>query len=327
MPAPSLSIIIPTRNRAPLLAKALQSLTNQTVPIDQFEVLVVDSGSTDNSKGIVVQFQAKLNNLHYFFSETPGLHAARHLGMEKAKGQILIYIDDDVYSAPAWLESIRESFADAQVVLVGGKILPEFEIAPPPWVNDLWRENAWGRFLSLYSLSDCGECRKEIDPTYVWGCNFSIRREVLSRLGGFHPDSMPEHLLKFRGDGELGTTQKIRKLKLKAIYHPGAMVYHFVSRERLTLGYLYARAYSQGISNSYADIRSSFTPRRSTRATIRSWLALPLNLFRFFSPSSRRQYRLQRIVSRGTRAGYRFHQRAVSHDPELKKWVLQETYW
>lgn len=324
---PVLSVIFPTRNRAALLARALHSLKHQALAPERFEILVVDSGSTDNTREIAAQAQQELRNLRYFFTAVPGLHAARHLGMAKSESQILVYADDDIRAAPTWLEAIGEAFADPQVVLVGGRILPEFETAPPPWVNDLWRENEWGRFLSFYSLSDCGESRKSIDPAYVWGCNFSIRKEWLSRLGGFHPDSMPEHLLRLRGDGELGVAMKIRELNLKAEYHPGALVFHFVPKERLDLGYLYARSYNQGISNSYTHIRSAVACRRSARDRARSLLLLPMRLPRFLSSSFRRKYRLQRIACKGKRAGYRFHQREVSRDPELKKWVLQETYW
>lgn len=327
MPPPLLSVIIPTRNRAALLARTLHSLLSQTLSPKRFEVLVVDSGSTDDTGKIVAQAQAKLQNLHYFFTALPGLHAARHLGMEKAHHPVLVYCDDDIRAAPAWLEAVSESFSDPQVALAGGKILPEFEIAPPPWVDGLWRENEWGRFLSLYSLSDCGDSRKEIDPTYVWGCNFSIRREWLVRLGGFHPDSMPEPFLKFRGDGELGITKKIRELRLKTVYHPGAAVFHFVSRERLTTDYLYARSYSQGISDSYSHIRSAVAGRRRARDAARSWLSVPVRLGRLLSSSCRRQDRLQRLIRKGVRAGYRFHQQEAARDPELKKWVLKETYW
>jgi glucosyl-dolichyl phosphate glucuronosyltransferase len=324
---PVLSVIVPTRNRASLLARLLRSLRDQTLAPAEFEILVVDSGSADNTREIAAQAQVELKNVRYFFIAVPGLHAARHLGMEKAASQVLVYADDDIRAAPTWLESVSESFTDPQVALVGGRILPEFETVPPPWVDDLWRENAWGRFLSLYSLSDCGESRKNIDPTYVWGCNFSIRKEWLSRLGGFHPDAMPEHLLRFRCDCELGIARRIRELNLKAEYNPGALVFHFLSKERLSLEYLYARSYNQGISNSYSHVRAATSFRRSGKDTVRSWLSLPARLARLFSTSSRRKYRLRRIVRKGERAGYRFHQGEVSRDPELKKWVLQETYW
>jgi len=325
--SPFFSVIIPTRNRAALLAKALHSLRFQTISPERFEVLVVDSGSTDTTREAAIQAQDELKNLHYFYTAIPGLHAARHLGMEKAKSDILVYTDDDIRAVPIWLESISESFADPQVALVGGKILPEYETTPPQWVDDLWQENEWGRFLSFYSLSDCGKSRKNIDPIYVWGCNFSIRKELLSQLGGFHPDSMPGHLLKFRGDGESGIARKIRELNLKAEYHPGAGIFHFVSKERLTLDYLYSRAYRQGISDSYSHTRSAIVCMRNSKDVVRSWLFLPLRLLRLFSSSYRRKSLLHRLIHKGKQAGYRFHQRELSLDPELKKWVLQETYW
>jgi hypothetical protein len=138
---------------------------------------------------------------------------------------------------------------------------------------------------------------------------------------------MPEHLLKFRGDGELGITKKARDLRLKAVYHPRAAVFHFVSRERLTLDYLYARSYRQGISDSYAHIRAGITRQGRVGNSAQAWLPRPARLLALLSAAGRRQLGLQRIVARGTCDGYRFHQREADRDTELKKWILQDTYW
>ena len=95
--------------------------------MEQFEVLIVDNGSTDKTREVCSSFKNTIPNLRYFYEETPGLHVGRHLGMKMAKSELLVYADDDIEAFPTWLEGIAESFRDEEVVLVGGKNLPKFE--------------------------------------------------------------------------------------------------------------------------------------------------------------------------------------------------------
>ncbi|GAJ17961.1 unnamed protein product, partial [marine sediment metagenome] len=105
------------------------------------------------------------------------------------------------------------------------------------------------------SICDFGNEKKEINPYYVWGCNFSIRKNILLKFKGFHPDSMPDSLKKFRGDGESYISGEINKFKLKTIFNPKSSVFHFVPFERMNLQYFYKRAFLNGIANSYRNIR------------------------------------------------------------------------
>ena len=68
-----LSVIIPSRDRSALLCKALESLTKQTIDNARFEVIVIDNGSTDNTRDVVKSFENRLPNLRYFYEDTPGL--------------------------------------------------------------------------------------------------------------------------------------------------------------------------------------------------------------------------------------------------------------
>ena len=73
-----LSVVIPTRNRANLLAAALESIADQDLAPDQFEVLVIDNGSSDRTKEVVDQMRSRLSNVRYFYESEPGLHVGRH---------------------------------------------------------------------------------------------------------------------------------------------------------------------------------------------------------------------------------------------------------
>lgn len=303
-----LSVIIPTRNRAALLYNALESLAAQTYPQNSFEVIVVDNGSTDLTAEVCQRFERRISQLRRIYDPRPGLHNGRHTGLEAAKGTILVYADDDIEAMPAWLEGIAESFVDPKVALVGGKILPKFESQPPEWIDALSHKADLGWSLGWYSILDFGDTVHEISPEYVWGCNFSIRKEVLKQAGGFHPDSVPQELIKYRGDGETAVSFAVRDLGLKALYNPKASVYHVVSSERMTPDYIYRRAFNQGVSDSY-------TITRNSRA-----LSAP----RQYAPSSNT---IHEAVDRGMVDGFNFHQQMVQADSNLQEWVLRDNYF
>lgn len=327
MPSPFLSVIIPTRDRADLLRKALHSLLPQTMARERFEVLVVDNGSSDHTREIVSGMGKQLANLHYLFTATPGLHAARHCGMKKAQGDVLAFVDDDVEAQPTWLEGIADGFSRSAVAMVGGKCLPKFACAPPRWLRQRWSQPVGpGYFWGIFSILDFGEAIMEIPPTFIIGCNFAIRKPALLAAGGFHPDSMPAERLLYRGDGETWVGRAVAAQGGKALYHPKATVVHFVPASRMTYDYVYRRAFAEGITRSFVDLRKTYgrdhalpddqPPARSRQRRFLSGLrrmamALPL------------RYTVQKLEKKGLRDGFRCHQERFSRDAELRAWVLR----
>jgi glycosyltransferase involved in cell wall biosynthesis len=340
-----LSVIIPTRNRAELLRSALLSLQPQTLAGDLFEVLIIDNGSTDNVRQVVTSFQGRLRNVRYFFDATPGLHVGRHLGMKMSKSDNLVYADDDIEAFPTWLEGIAESFQDEKVVLVGGKCLPKFGAQPPDWIVRMWERDEHGnRVLGYLSILDLGDEKKEINPCHVYGCNFAIRKAVLLEAGGFHPDAMPQELILFRGDGESSVSQYILEKGYKTVYNPKASVYHSVPENRLTEDYFCRRAYNQGISDSYTEIRKQCFGAKEAKSR-EKWLKYYYRRVKKMSISElycavarklRSKYSLKPCGSHGEiekkisdsyRNGRHFHEKTVKNDPELLEYVLRPTYF
>ena len=150
--------------------------------------------------------------LRYFRDDMPGLLTGRHRGAKEARGEILAYLDDDVLLAPGWLEGLRDALRDPAVVLVGGPSRPRYDGDPPSWLDELSWEFEDGRLLSSLSLIDLGTEKRPIDPCFVCGLNFSIRKNVFHECGGFHPDLMPKALQRYQGDGETGLSLKIKKI-------------------------------------------------------------------------------------------------------------------
>lgn len=93
MRRPSLSIIIPTFNRGELLKRAVQSVVRQSLPCD--EIIVVDDGSTDNTRDIIATFKSEGVPLHYHYQENKGPAAARNLGIKKSVGEYIGFLDSD----------------------------------------------------------------------------------------------------------------------------------------------------------------------------------------------------------------------------------------
>jgi len=306
-PAINLSVIIPTRDRSKLLSRVLGSLMAQTYPEHLFEVIVVDNNSSDDTREVCRKYEETIKNFQYVYVTEPGLHVARHTGWQRSCGEILIYGDDDIRASSTWLEGIAQCFKDPDVALAGGNILPEFEADPPEWVDRLWNKTPWGKVLGQYSLIDFGNHDSEISPMYVWGANFAIKKTVLSEAGGFHPDGMPSKLSRFRGDGETHVSEFIQQHKYKTVHHSRATVFHWISKERMTVEYLYKRMFLQGISDSFTYIRSN-----KATGKLKQYKNKP--------------DRIEDALYKGHCNGYNYHHIEVKKDPELLKWVLQSTY-
>ena len=307
-----LSIIIPTKNRAEVLRNALVSIVNQTLSKFFFEVIIVDNGSIDDTKNIVNSFIEKIDHLVYIYDENPGLHIGRHLGLLAAKTDILVYADDDIEATPTWLEGVMESFEDESCALVGGKNIPNFESTQPDWILNMWKKGGEQKVLGHLSILDFGDTIQEINPYYVFGCNFSIRKSVLLEAGGFHPDGMPQEIIKYRGDGESYVSRYIMDKGYKTIYNPKASVYHLCSKNRMTKKYFAQRSFNQGISDSYTAIRSG-----QTRGLIKAKLKIMILKYLFAKDVQMEEQYI---------AGYEYHQNEAKNDPSLIEWIKRENY-
>jgi glycosyltransferase involved in cell wall biosynthesis len=248
------SVIIPTCNRAAYLQDIMRCVSRQTIPGDQYEIIVVDNGSTDDTYQIMAPIVEQDRTVHYLQESRIGLHNARHAGARVARSEVLVYVDDDVIMQPEWLKAILKPFEDPLVAVVGGKILPKWEAEPPAWLDQFGRNG--GVNLSVLDLGD--ETLELAWPQTVYGCNMSVRKSVLFEIGGFNPDAIGDYrLIWLRGDGETGLHQKIYDAGYRVIYEPRAWLYHRVPASRLEQGYFFWRAFIQGISDSYTHMRTN----------------------------------------------------------------------
>ena len=99
-----ISIIIPAYNAGDYLANTIESVFNQTYP--DFELLLIDDGSTDHTHEIVQAFQSKDNRIKYYYKPNGGVSSARNLGIKKARGEYFTFLDSDDTYEPAFLEKM-----------------------------------------------------------------------------------------------------------------------------------------------------------------------------------------------------------------------------
>lgn len=327
-----LSVVIPTRNRSDLLHRALLSLAEQQVPAARFEVLVVDNGSTDGTRDVALGFRDKLAGLRYFFAPDPGLHVGRHVGFKEARGDLLAYLDDDARVTPTWAVTIIDCFRDPAVALVGGNNYPDFEDTPPSWLLRLWGVHNpafGGQAITSLSVLKLADGRREVSPYLIWGCNFSIRRDVLREAGGFHPDGVPQQQIRFRGDGETHVSRYVSSAGLVSLFDSGASVYHAVTKERMSMEYFRRRAFNQGVSDSYSMLRDAAgtsLPRRVARRA-RQMARRMEDALRTLITSDSELRQLNRAMASGYREGFLFHQKAYRDDAEVREWVHKPDYF
>lgn len=350
------SIIIPTFNGSKYISTVVESLIKQNYNKENFEIIIVDNASTDNTKKISHFLMKKYNdyNIRYIYEPIPGLLSGRHRGAKEAKGEILTFIDDDIIADQNWLSAINETFKNPSVMLVGGKSLPNYEADPPEWMDWFWIKNGNVNICGSLSLLDYGDEEIEFNANYIWGLNFSIRKKALLELGGFHPDgiggygdcsnesdTIASKLQQYQGDGETGLTIKAKEQGYKAIYQPKALVYHKIPQGRMTYEFFENRFYFQGVSDSYQYFRrkyGKYAMSENHKTKIRSKMPEPIKkLLRFVKnllfkqnevcKQSKQEVELRERFRKAYQQGYNFHQNAVANNPELLEWILKDDYW
>ena len=236
------SVVIPTYNRSEYLRKAIQSLIDQTLPRDQFEIIVVDNGSTDRTKAVVSEEFGNFN-LRYVKEPKVGLCWARNTGWLSANGDYVAYLDDDAIASRRWLEAILDVFDGVKPVpgCVGGRVDLIWEAPRPDWLPDDFVPH-------LAQVNWSSELIALDETQYLAGVNFAFPRKRLKEIGGFDPriDRQGKKLLS---NGDILILRQLQNMGYTCYYHPEIAVQHHVSKERLNKKWFLRRLYWQGVSD------------------------------------------------------------------------------
>jgi GT2 family glycosyltransferase/membrane protein implicated in regulation of membrane protease activity len=165
---PLITVVVCSLNGEPTIRDTMEGLCRLEYP--NFEVIVVDDGSTDATASIAREYPWRVIS-----TENRGLSAARNTGWQEAQGKIVAYIDDDAYPDPHWLTFLAYEFMTTDFVGVGG---PNLAPAGDGWIADCVA-NAPGGPVHVLTSDTVAE--------HIPGCNMSFRREALAAINGFDP--------------------------------------------------------------------------------------------------------------------------------------------
>jgi GT2 family glycosyltransferase len=212
---PILSVVVATFNRRAGLQRLLASLAEQTLPAEQFEVVVVDDGSTDGTveatRVLAVPYARRV--LEQPHSGAPA--AGRNLGVANARGDIIVFLDDDVVPTPDLLERHVQAHGSDRDSVVIGPMLPPGDWPRPPWVR--WEEE---KLLEQYRAMSAGEF--ECTPRQFFTANASLRRGQFLDAGGFD--------LRFKRAEDVELAYRLRNLGARFMFEPRAQIWHYASR-------------------------------------------------------------------------------------------------
>lgn len=228
-----LSVIVCTRNRSEEIAECLPGLAEQAKLFSDVEIIIVDNGSTDNTKEIVEQLSASLEyKFRYIYEPIAGLCQARNRGGNDASGNILAYIDDDERIGQNWISQICAFFRNNTFDSLGGKIEVNIEGKPPLHISN---EMMW-----FFGQSSLGEKAKVLTyPQYPQGGNFAVKKSAFQAIGGFDTN------LKLYGD-ETEFFKRFSEQGFSMYYDPKVLVCQSIPANRLKKNELRVKSYKWG---------------------------------------------------------------------------------
>ena len=220
------SIIVPVYNRPDEVDELLDSLTRQT--IKQFEVIIVEDGSTITCEEVVRKYEARLD-VHYYTKSNSGPGQTRNYAAERSNGQYLLILDSDVIVPDTYLEAINEELQREEADAFGG----------PDRAHHSFSDTQKAINYAMTSFFTTGGIRGgkvKMDKFYPRSFNMGVRREVYEALGGFS---------KMRFGEDIDFSIRIFDAGYRCRLFPEAWVWH---KRRTDLKKFFKQVHNSGIA-------------------------------------------------------------------------------
>jgi GT2 family glycosyltransferase len=237
-PWPSVSVVVCTHNGASTLSECLEGVRGLSYP--DFELIVVDDGSSDNSAEIARAHGATLVEMDH-----GGLSAARNAGVERARGEVVAFLDDDAYPDPDWLQYLVADLRESGHAGVGGPNLPPDD----------------GIVAECVAAAPGGPIHVLIsdrEAEHVPGCNMAFRKSALSEIGGF------DERFRVAGD-DVDVCWRLQEAGWTLGFSAGAVVMH---RRRNSVRRYLKQQYGYGKAEALLERK---WPSRYNRAGSSRW--------------------------------------------------------
>jgi glucosyl-dolichyl phosphate glucuronosyltransferase len=279
---PAISVVVCTHNRAALLDQALESLVSQTLDRSQFEIIVVNNCSSDDTAGVVERYKAHRAGevlLRSVDEPVLGLGHARNTGWQAAQGDYVAFMDDDAKADPHWLERALDLLRQhaAMPVAVGGQIRPLYVSPKPAWYKDEYEVRSWGEVS-----------RRLVSGESFSGSNMIVSKAILRRLNGFDASvgmrgervSMGEETVLFNKIWHALGDQTL------LMYSPDLVVYHAVGKHNMRPRYHLRRWFVAGQVacrlEAPSGVRNRISRLRATVTTIRTLIRAAVSERKYF---------------------------------------------
>ncbi len=259
------SVIICTYNRCDLLNTTLETVAACSLPNSEWEVLVVDNNSTDQTREIVGGFSRRFpGRFRYTFEKQQGLSYARNKGVREARGEIVAFTDDDVLVERSWLRKLVEPLLVGEWAAVAGRVIPLWRCPRPAWVPTT---GPYTRGV-LVEFDRGSISRPLSEPPF--GANMAFQRKIFEKYGDFRTDlgRSGTNLLS-NEDTEFG--HRLLRGGERFFYEPAAVVYHPVQEERISKRYFQRWWYGKAI----ADVKLNGVTESKF-----AFFGVPVHLFR-----------------------------------------------
>jgi glycosyltransferase involved in cell wall biosynthesis len=280
-----LTVLLATRNGSQTLPNVLPAFARLQAPSSGWKLVVVDNGSTDQTREIVTSFETSLP-LTYVFEEKPGKNVALNAGLAHLEGDLAVFTDDDVFPHPDWLIRLRTAADEHPACSVfGGVVRPRWEVTPPHWIQ-------WVDSRIVFAITDPTTPEGAIDLAFIFGPNMAIRAEVFRSGTRFDTSIGPcGHNYPMGSETEL--LMRLSQQGHRGWHVRDAVVEHFIRQNQLEKSWVLGRAIRFGRGR----FRISQTASRRERP---SPFGIPLPLISNLS---------RKVVKRAI-AALRFNERA-----------------
>ena len=296
------SVLLSTRNRADRLALTLESFSAIRLPDVHWELVVADNGSSDHTVRVLEAWSNRLPLRHVDAPER-GLSRGRNAAIAAARGELLVFTDDDVTVSSEWLAAYVGAFRSRGCdFFYGGPIDSDFE-APLP-------QSPWTRLApaSVRGLNWGSEERSLLSTEYFIGPNWACAAGPVRQAGGFDPrmglgstDGPP-------GGEEIDLMNRLSSAGLRSWYVPAARLRHWVPREKVLDQHIKARWEAVATVRAWSGLALPHAVRVG-RVPIRVHLNYNLAYLRWLAArlgvGDALQAERKLLWSRGLRTGFR----------------------
>lgn len=264
------SVIICTYNRDKFLYDALLHVAENDFPHKEYEIVLVNNNSTDNTENECLRFAEEFPDVQfrYFVETKQGLSHARNRGIDESHGEVLIFLDDDSFVKPDYLSNLKKQFEKhPETMAFGGKITPRFESGETPKWLCRWT-------YSWVSAIDKGNKVVLFEGnSFPIGANMGFRKTCIDQCGQFNTELGRKKKNLMAGE-EKDLFNRLKERNMPILYFPNIQVEHMIPPQRTTSNYIVRMGQGVGMSERLRCLKSGkSTLRKRYFSELFKWCA------------------------------------------------------